>query len=59
LKSIEEKLPLSKFIRVHRSYIVSLNKIDFIQEGIITIGKASIPVADTYKSVLNKRLNLL
>jgi DNA-binding LytR/AlgR family response regulator len=59
LKSIEEKLPASKFLRVHRSYIVSLNKIDFIQEGMITIGKATVPVADTYRSALNKRLNLL
>jgi len=59
LKSIEEKLPASKFLRVHRSYIVSLNKIDYIQEGMIAIGKASVPVADTYRSVLNKRLNLL
>lgn len=59
LKSIEEKMPAFKFIRVHRSYIVSLNKIDFIQEGVISIGKASIPVADTYRSMLNKRLNLL
>ena len=59
LKSIEEKLPPAKFIRVHRSYIVSLQKIDFIQEGVISIGKASIPVAETYKSALNKRLNLL
>ncbi len=59
LKSIEEKLPASKFIRVHRSYIVSLNKIDFIQEGVITIGKANVPVADTYRTTLNKRLNLL
>ena len=59
LKSIEEKLPTSKFLRVHRSYIVSLNKIDFIQEGMITIGKATVPVADTYRSTLNKRLNLL
>jgi DNA-binding LytR/AlgR family response regulator len=59
LKSIEEKLPASKFIRVHRSYIVSLKKIDFIQEGVITIGKSTIPVADTYRSVLTKRLNLL
>jgi DNA-binding LytR/AlgR family response regulator len=59
LKSIEEKLPASKFLRVHRSYIVSLNKIDFIQEGMITIGKATVPVADTYRSTLNKRLNLL
>ena len=59
LKSIEEKLPATRFIRVHRSYIVSLNKIDFIQEGVISIGKASVPVADTYRSTLNKRLNLL
>jgi DNA-binding LytR/AlgR family response regulator len=59
LKSIEEKLPASKFIRVHRSYIVSLSKIDFIQEGVISIGKSTIPVADTYRTSLNKRLNLL
>lgn len=59
LKSIEEKLPATRFIRVHRSYIVALQKIDFIQDGVITIGKASIPVAETYKSTLNKRLNLL
>jgi DNA-binding LytR/AlgR family response regulator len=59
LKSIEEKLSPQKFIRVHRSYIVSLSKIDFIQEGVISIGKASVPVADTYRTSLNKRLNLL
>ena len=59
LKSIEEKLPSSKFLRVHRSYIVAINKIDFIQEGTIAIGKTTIPVADTHKANLNKRLNLL
>ena len=59
LKSIEEKLPLNKFLRIHRSYIVSIQKIDFIQDGIVSIGKATVPVAETYRSVLNKRLNLL
>jgi len=59
LKSIEEKLPASKFLRVHRSYIVAINKIDYIQEGTISIGKTTIPVADTHKSNLSKRLNLL
>ena len=59
LKSIEEKLPLNKFLRIHRSYIVSIQKIDFIQDGMISIGKSTIPVAETYRSVLNKRLNLL
>lgn len=59
LKAIEEKLPPSKFIRVHRSYITSINKIDSIQDGVIAIGKSTIPVADTYRSALNKRINLL
>ena len=59
LKAIEEKLPQSKFIRVHRSYIISINKIDSIQDGVIAIGKSTIPVADTYRSALNKRINLL
>jgi len=59
LKSMEEKLPASKFLRVHRSYIVALNKIDSIVEGVIQVNKSAIPVADAYRSSLNKRLNLL
>ncbi|MFN2440253.1 MAG: LytR/AlgR family response regulator transcription factor [Chitinophagaceae bacterium] len=59
LKSIEEKLPVPKFMRVHRSYIVSLNKIDFIKESFISIGKTTLPIADPYRSTLNKRLNQL
>ena len=59
LKAIEEKLPATKFLRVHRSYIVALNKIDYIQDGSIYIGKASVPLAETYKVMLNKRLNML
>jgi len=59
LKSIEEKLPSLKFMRVHRSYIIALNKIDFIEEGVININGTAIPVADAYKIALNNRLNLL
>jgi two-component system, LytTR family, response regulator len=59
LKSIEEKLPPKKFMRVHRSYIVSINKIDYIEEGTINIKGVAIPVADAYRSALNSRLNLL
>ena len=59
LKNMEEKLPPSKFLRVHRSYIVSLDKIETISEGVIQIGKTPIPIADAYRSLLNKRLNLL
>jgi len=59
MKKVLEKLPADKFQRIHRSYIVSIQKIDFIQDGIISIGKSTIPVAETYRSILNKRLNLL
>jgi DNA-binding LytR/AlgR family response regulator len=59
LKSIEEKLSSQKFMRVHRSYIVALNKIDYIEEGVININGSAIPVADAYRNTLNGRLNLL
>jgi DNA-binding LytR/AlgR family response regulator len=59
LKSIEEKLPSFKFMRVHRSYIVALNKIDYIEEGVISINGIAIPVADAYRTTLNNKLNLL
>ena len=59
LKSIEEKLSALKFMRVHRSYIVALNKIDFIEEGVINIQGTAIPIADAYKAALTNRLNLL
>ena len=59
LKSMEEKLPSSQFLRVHRSYMVALNKIDSIVDGVIQINKTAIPVADAYRAALNKRLNLL
>jgi DNA-binding LytR/AlgR family response regulator len=58
LKSIEEKLP-DNFLKIHRSYIVAINKIDSITDGVIQLGKMNIPVADAYRSILNKRLNFL
>src|SRR5258705_1621766 len=59
LRNVEEKLPANKFLRVHRSYIVALNKIEKIEEGVIVINNKPVPVADAYRSTLNKRLNIL
>ena len=59
LKAVEEKLPPNKFLRVHRSYIVQLSKIDTLQKAVIIINGKSIPVADTYRAVLNKRMQVL
>jgi two-component system LytT family response regulator len=59
LRSIEEKLPPVKFLKVHRSFIVALNKIERIEEGVIVINQKPIPVADAYRSTLNSRLHIL
>jgi DNA-binding LytR/AlgR family response regulator len=59
LKAVEEKLSATKFLRVHRSYIVAINKIETIQDGAIIINGKPIPVADAYRASLNKRMNIL
>ncbi|MFT3910479.1 MAG: LytTR family DNA-binding domain-containing protein [Ferruginibacter sp.] len=59
LKAVEEKLPANKFLRVHRSYIVQLSKIDTVQRGMLQINGRSVPVADAYRAVLNKRMQIL
>lgn len=59
LKAVEERLPASRFVRVHRSYIVALGKIDTIQDGALVIGGKPVPVADTYRAALTKRMNIL
>ena len=59
LKTVEKKLPDSRFVRVHRSYIVALNKIDTLQDGALVIQGHPVPVADAYRAALNKRMNIL
>ena len=49
LKSLEEKLPGKRFMRVHRSFIVSLDKINSITRNALQIGKVNITVGDQYK----------
>uniref|UniRef100_UPI003D33FAD1 LytR/AlgR family response regulator transcription factor n=1 Tax=Saccharicrinis sp. 156 TaxID=3417574 RepID=UPI003D33FAD1 len=50
MKSLEEKLPLDRFMRVHRSFIVSLNKIKTIERNRIIFGDKRIPISKQYKS---------
>lgn len=59
LKAVDSKLPKKDFLRVHRSYIVNLNKIDKIEEGSIIIGKKLIPVGRSYKKEFTQRINTL
>jgi DNA-binding LytR/AlgR family response regulator len=50
-KHMEEMLPTSNFIRVHKSYMVAIDKIEFIERNRIKISDKLIPIGDTYKKV--------
>lgn len=59
LKKIEEKLPNDLFLKVHRSYIINIQKIIDIEDNSVLIKKDVIPVSRSNRSELMKRLNLL
>jgi DNA-binding LytR/AlgR family response regulator len=56
LKGILEKLPAKDFIRVHRSYIVPIAKIDKFSKSKIWIGEKEIPIGSSYGSVYDQLL---
>jgi len=57
MKLLESKLPALKFMRVHRSFIVNLDRIDTIERSRIVFGKTYIPVSDQYKGKFQEYLN--
>ncbi|MFN3850814.1 MAG: LytR/AlgR family response regulator transcription factor [Spirosomataceae bacterium] len=57
MKGIEEKLPTKNFMRVHKSYIVNLDKIESIRGKSVTVNKYEIPVSDTNIDELLRMLN--
>lgn len=59
LKSLEGNLSEDKFMRVHRSFIINLSKINTIERGTIRIGSYEVPVSDSYRPQLNTYVNRL
>lgn len=59
LKKIEEKLPSDLFLKIHRSYIINVDKIIDIEDNSVLIKKDVIPVSRSNRPELMKRLNLL
>lgn len=53
MKAMEQMLPASRFIRVHRSFIVSKEKIREIDRNRIVFGDVYIPIGDSYKQAFN------
>ena len=59
LKKIQEKLPSKHFLKVHRSYVINIDKIIDIEDNSVLIGKNVIPVSRVNRNELRRRLNLL
>ena len=57
MKLLEAKLPPAKFMRVHRSFIVNLERIETIERSRIVFGKTYIPVSEQYKDKFQEFLD--
>ena len=58
ISEIEKKLPANNFIRIHKSYIVSITKIKSFSSQSIKIGEHDLPIGRTYKSAVMNALNI-
>ena len=56
ITNIQEKLPEDLFLRIHRSFIVSLNKIDSYTNEFVEINKKAIPISRSYKAAILEKL---
>ena len=57
ISSVEEMLPAEMFIRIHRSYIVALNKIESYNNELVWIAKQELPISRMYRHEVGKILN--
>ncbi len=56
-KELAQLIPPTKVCRVHKSYMVALNKIEAIERNRIKIGQQLIPISDTYKALFYQQIN--
>jgi DNA-binding LytR/AlgR family response regulator len=52
MKAIEEQLPPSQFVRIHKSYIVAVAAITSIRKSSVFLGESELPVSDNYRDTL-------
>jgi DNA-binding LytR/AlgR family response regulator len=58
MKGFNDRLPSNRFVRVHRSFIIQISKLDYIDGQYIVIGKANIPIGASYKESFSKLINV-
>jgi two-component system, LytTR family, response regulator LytT len=57
MKAVEQKLPSDQFMRIHRSYIVNLSRVNTVERLRIVFGKTYIPIGDQYKERFQEYLD--
>jgi len=58
MKNLLQELPEKDFLRIHKSYIINVNQVDYIERGRIVVNKEYLPIGDTYKQQVMERLGL-
>ncbi len=58
MSKIIELLPKEKFVQIHRSYIINFEKINFIQNNVISIGQYQLPISKSRKKELMDIISL-
>lgn len=59
LKDMEHKLPSGNFVRIHRSYIANLDKVEALEESAVVFSKGEVPIGKSYKKALMSRFNII
>ena len=57
MKKVEDYLPCPQFLRVHRSFIVNMSKVEMIDRGRMVIGDTFIPVSESYKDIVQEYID--
>jgi len=57
ISSVEDELPKDMFIRIHRSFIVALNKVESYSNELVWVGKTELPISRMYRHEVEKVLN--
>jgi DNA-binding LytR/AlgR family response regulator len=58
MKNMDELLPQSSFLRIHKSYLINIKNIDYIERGRIVINKEHLPIGETYKDAVRTKLGI-
>lgn len=59
LKALSERLPFAHFVRVHRSYIVNVRRIEAIEDNMLKLGQYEVPVGKSYQEEFTRHLRSL